>query len=216
MSLRQRVVRAATHLPAPVLRAVAGGDVIVDGQRLDPQLTAGLRAANRFAPRIERFDPPRARRLSLELLDAFDADLVPMARVHDELAPGPDGDIAVRIYRPQHALAQGGGLIVYFHGGGGVIGSIASSDRFCRVYADAAGCAVASVEYRLGPEHPHPADGSGARWRAQAPALRGPAGPRTASGNRRQWCRAARWRRQAGPAPRRSLRTSGRPSGKRP
>lgn len=154
MSLRQRVVRAATHLPAGVLRGVAGGDVVVDGQQLDPQLAAGLRLSNRLAPRLERHEPARARQLSAELLDAFDADRVAMARVFDDTAPGPGGPLPVRIYRPRIAS---GGLILYFHGGGGVIGSIASSDRFCRLYADAAGCAVASVEYRLAPEAPHPA-----------------------------------------------------------
>jgi acetyl esterase len=167
MSLRQRAIRAATNLPAPVLRALAGGDHIVDGQQLDLQLAAGLRAANRFAPRIERFQPPKARRISFELLDAFDADRIPMTRVHDELAPGPAGDIPVRIYRPRTTPPRDAGLIVYFHGGGGVIGSIATHDRFCRLYADATGCALASVDYRLGPEHPHPAaiDDARAAWR---------------------------------------------------
>ena len=154
MSFRQRVVRSATHLPAPVLRGLAGGDVIVDGQQLDPQLAAGLRWAGTFGPRLEDHDPPRARAISAALLDAFDGDRVAMARVFDDRAPGPAGPMAVRVYQPRHTS---GGLILYFHGGGGVIGSIASSDRFCRIYADAAGCAVASVEYRLAPEAPHPA-----------------------------------------------------------
>lgn len=164
-SLRQRVVRSATHLPAPVLRALAGGDVVVDGQQLDPQLAAGLRWASKFAPKLEAHTPAEARRISAELLDAFDADLVPMARVFDDAAPGPDGPLPVRIYVPR--AARGGGLIVYFHGGGGVIGSIAASDRFCRVYADASGCAVASFDYRLAPEAPHPAaiDDARAAWR---------------------------------------------------
>jgi acetyl esterase len=92
--------------------------------------------------------------ISAELLDAFDGDRVAMARVFDDAAPGPAGPLPVRIYKPRHAR---GGLILYFHGGGGVIGSVASADRFCRLYADTAGCAVASVEYRLAPEAPHPA-----------------------------------------------------------
>jgi acetyl esterase len=163
-TLRQRVVRSATHLPAPVLRALAGGDVIVDGQQLDLQLAAGLRWANKLAPRIERYPAPEARRISADVLEAFDADRVPMSRVFDDAAPGPDGPVPVRTYVPRHG---GGGLIVYFHGGGGVIGSIATYDRFCRLYADATGCAVASVEYRLAPEQPHPAaiDDARAAWR---------------------------------------------------
>ncbi len=152
--LQQRALRAATRLPVSVLRALAGGDVVVDGQLLDPQLAAMLRVAARVGPRIERMEVPRARKVADRGIAALDADRVPMARIFDELAPGPGGDLPVRVYVPRSAS---GALVVYFHGGGGVIGSIDGHDRFCRLYAAHAGCAVASVEYRLAPEHPHPA-----------------------------------------------------------
>ncbi len=161
--LQQRVLRAATRLPAPVLRAIAGGDVVVAGEQLDPQLAAALRVASRVGPRLETMDVARARRVAETAMTGFDADLVVMARIFEETAPGPGGDLPVRVYVPRTAT---GGLVVYFHGGGGVIGSIDGHDRFCRVYAHQSGCAVASVGYRLGPEHPHPAavDDAVAAW----------------------------------------------------
>jgi acetyl esterase len=60
------------------------------------------------------------------------------------------------MYRPAQAGASAG-AVVYFHGGGWVIGSVQTHDAYCRQLADAAQCVVASVEYRRAPEHPFPA-----------------------------------------------------------
>jgi acetyl esterase len=73
----------------------------------------------------------------------------------DRTVSGPAGDIPVRIYRPSGVERPP--VLVYFHGGGFVIGNIADSDRDCRLIAQEAACAVVSVEYRLAPEHPYPA-----------------------------------------------------------
>ena len=62
--------------------------------------------------------------------------------------------ISARLYRPVAGTVP---LLVYFHGGGWVVGSVALSDNFCRAIANASGCAVLSVEYRLAPEHRYPA-----------------------------------------------------------
>lgn len=75
-------------------------------------------------------------------------------QVEDRTVPGPGGPIPVRVYAP------GGGqrpALIYFHGGGFVLGSLDASDRTCRALANASGCTVVSVEYRLAPEHPFPA-----------------------------------------------------------
>lgn len=152
--LQQRVMRASARLPVRLLRAIAGGDVVVNGELLDPQLAAILAVASRVGPRIETMEVARARSVAIQGMNPFDADVVPMTRIFEEVAPGPGGDIPVRVYLPRSAS---GGLVVYFHGGGAVIGSVDGHDRFCRLYADLAGCAVASVEYRLAPEHRYPA-----------------------------------------------------------
>jgi acetyl esterase len=111
--------------------------------------------------------PPAARRHAAEALAPLDVPAARMAAVADLAVPGPAGPIAVRLYEPPAAGPHG---IVYFHGGGGVIGSIRSSEAVVRALAAGTGCTVASVEYRLGPEHPHPAavDDAQAAWAALA------------------------------------------------
>lgn len=78
-----------------------------------------------------------------------------MAEVRDISVPGPAGDILVRVYRPVEATAPG--LIVYFHGGGWVLGDIETHDGSSRELAARSGAVVASVDYRLAPEHVFPA-----------------------------------------------------------
>src|SRR5262245_24762311 len=65
------------------------------------------------------------------------------------------GRVAGRLYRPSDVVPLG--LLIYFHGGGWVLGSIAGSDHICRALANRSGAAVLSVDYRLAPEHPFPA-----------------------------------------------------------
>ncbi|HVN39847.1 MAG TPA: alpha/beta hydrolase [Myxococcota bacterium] len=78
-----------------------------------------------------------------------------VAHVENLRLPGPDGEIPVRLYRPESKSALPG--LVYFHGGGFVLCNLESHDGVCRSLANAAGCAVVSVDYRLAPEHPFPA-----------------------------------------------------------
>jgi acetyl esterase len=74
--------------------------------------------------------------------------------VRDIAIPGRGGDIAARAYEP---VPDPPGTVVYFHGGGWVIGSVDDWDAVCRALAAASGCRVVSVDYRLAPEHPFPA-----------------------------------------------------------
>lgn len=76
-------------------------------------------------------------------------------RTTDRTVPGPGGDIPIRIYHPSAAAALPS--LVYFHGGGWVIGNIDSHDDICRSLCAQAGCIVISVDYRLAPEHKFPA-----------------------------------------------------------
>jgi len=64
------------------------------------------------------------------------------------------GDLPLRLYQP---VAEPAGLVVYLHGGGWTIGSLATHDRVCRRLARGSGAAVLAVGYRLAPEHPWPA-----------------------------------------------------------
>src|SRR5580765_7632667 len=67
--------------------------------------------------------------------------------------PGPAGPMFVRIYRPRDPLRAG---LVYFHGGGWVLGSLESADASCRAIANRSRCVVISVDYRLAPETKFP------------------------------------------------------------
>ncbi len=69
--------------------------------------------------------------------------------------PGPAGDIAARVYRPEGAGDFG--VLMNFHGGGWVIGDLLTADGISRDFCRTANCVVVSIDYRLAPEHPYPA-----------------------------------------------------------
>jgi len=81
--------------------------------------------------------------------------LEPVDRIDDRTIPGPLGAIPVRVYAP--ASSEPLPLLVYYHGGGWVIGDLDTHDGLCRKIANRANCVVVSVDYRLAPEHRFPA-----------------------------------------------------------
>ena len=80
-----------------------------------------------------------------------------VAEVRDLAADGPHGTIPVRLYRPMGSGVGPLPVLVYYHGGGWVIGDLDTHDVLCRELANGAGCAVVAVDYRMGPEHRFPA-----------------------------------------------------------
>ena len=81
-----------------------------------------------------------------------------VAQLRDLQANGPHGAIPLRAYRPLGAVdTELLPALVYFHGGGWVIGDLDTHDTLCRELANSAGCAVIAVDYRMGPEHRFPA-----------------------------------------------------------
>lgn len=124
---------------------------------LDPQARAfldRLGAANRRP--FSEFTPSEARAASAALSQWCAGPPVAMASVEDRAIPGPRGPIPIRIYTP-HGAPEPAPVLVYFHGGGFVIGDLAMVDETCRMLADQAACIVVSVDYRLAPEHRYPA-----------------------------------------------------------
>jgi acetyl esterase len=79
----------------------------------------------------------------------------PAAHVEDRTIDGPGGPLALRMYRPEQGA--GSGALVYFHGGGFVLGSLDGHDAVCRQICVDARCLLVSVDYRLAPEHRFPA-----------------------------------------------------------
>ncbi len=123
---------------------------------LDPKVREFLdQAAAAGFPPTHTLSPAEARELMVKRRAMLDATPEPVARIEDRAIPGPSGEIPVRVYAPSADDALP--VLVFFHGGGWVIGSIESHDATCRALASASGCAVASVEYRLAPESSFPA-----------------------------------------------------------
>ena len=121
-----------------------------------PQVQTLLDAmAQMEGPPLSEVSPDEARTLYRSLSALEQAEEV--QRVDDRLVPSDDGDIPVRVYTPDAAVGHVHGVLVWYHGGGFVIGDIETADSTCRALANRAGCVVVSVDYRLAPEHPAPA-----------------------------------------------------------
>ena len=119
---------------------------------LDPQMKALLdqMAAANLQP-FHKLTPQEARAARR----APQGEPEPVAHVEDRTIPGPGGEIPVRIYVPKGNGPFG--VLVYFHGGGWVVGNIDMTDQPCRMLTNAGRCVTISVDYRLAPEHKFPA-----------------------------------------------------------
>ena len=125
---------------------------------LHPQAKALLALIEqRGLPATHTLTPVEARRMYRERRFFTQPDAPEMAQVRDASASGPHGEIPLRIYRPLGG-APGATLpvLVYYHGGGWVIGDLDTHDTLCRELANGAGASVVAVDYRMGPEHRFP------------------------------------------------------------
>ena len=104
-------------------------------------------------PPLEEMEVPAARQMYLDLNPA--EPITEVGRVEDRAVPGPAGDVPVRVYTPRGG-GDGAG-VVYFHGGGWVIGDLQTHDELCRSLCEQVGAVVVAVDYRLAPEHRYPA-----------------------------------------------------------
>src|SRR5216684_6517438 len=122
---------------------------------LHPQAQAllGILAAQRSKPRNEM--TPEEARFVFRDFAALAGPPEEVASFCDLEVPGPIGAIPARLYRA--SLDPAAPVLVFFHGGGWVIGDLDIYDGLCRSLARAAGCAVFSVGYRLAPENKFPA-----------------------------------------------------------
>ena len=121
---------------------------------LDPELAAAVDAfESEIGGEWSALSVGEARRVEDEAFGGGDPPDV--ATVRDLTVDGPDGEIPVRVYRAD--VETPAPALVFYHGGGWVLGTLDSADDLCRRFARRAGCAVVSVDYRLAPEHPFPA-----------------------------------------------------------
>src|SRR5439155_2455566 len=125
---------------------------------LHPQIEEVLRvmAAANLRP-IEAMTPAEAREQMEATARARKSEPLAVARVEERTMPGPGGPIRLRLYWPNASSAGPVPAIAYYHGGGHVIGSLDPHDLIARNLCAGAGALVASVDYRMGPEHRFPA-----------------------------------------------------------
>ncbi len=147
------------------------GEQCTDGvvRRLQPDVAAVLEAmAELDLPPLESLPPAQLR----EFMDTINADrpLGPeVGEVRDGVLPGPAGDLAYRLFRPSTPGPHP--VVLYFHGGGWVIGDATSDEPLCRDLCTRSDAVVVSVDYRHGPEARYPAAAEDAwaalRWVAE-------------------------------------------------
>lgn len=124
-------------------------------------------------PKTHELEPPAARALFKAMRDVADPPVGELALVQDLTIPGLAGDIPARLFDARESR-EPGPVVVFFHGGGFVIGDVDTHAGFCAEMSRQLGLPVVSVEYRLAPEHRWPAAPddceAAARWVAGSPA----------------------------------------------
>jgi acetyl esterase len=152
------VVRALGTFPPRMQLLLAGGRrVRIDGQELDPEVQlslALLRLSRR--PSYESLPVPEAREEIRREAAVFAGSRRRMASLEQLSVPGPAGALDARLYVPDGAPAPSP-LLVYYHGGGWVLGDLDTHDAPCRFLAQEGRVRVLSIHYRRAPENPFPA-----------------------------------------------------------
>ncbi len=105
-------------------------------------------------PAFNTLSPAEARRL-IEELFRTKGEPEPVGKVENRSIAAPAGNIPIRVFTPKGAGPFP--LLVFFHGGGWVLGSLESWDAPCRMLTNQAGCVTVAVDYRLAPEYKFPA-----------------------------------------------------------
>ncbi len=154
----RRAAQALARLsPRAQVRLSRRPAVRLDGQTLSPEIQMTLALLERRGdPPIETLTPVEARAQTRRTALVVAGRPVPVGAVRDLSIDGAEGPLRARLY----SCDEPGGphpLLVYFHGGGFVIGDLDSHDGVCRMLCVHAGVNVLAVEYRLAPEHPFPA-----------------------------------------------------------
>lgn len=151
------VLRRVLKLPRPLLRRVAGAPIRIDGQELAIEAQALLRLQRLTGRSQLSAETAEKARAGMRQGNAITRGApITGVTVTDKHLPTKSGGVGARLYRPS-ALEEPSPLMVYYHGGGWVVGDLDSHDSLCRFLAVHTGIRVLSVDYRLAPENPFPA-----------------------------------------------------------
>lgn len=156
LRVQAAAAQALYALPAPLRRLLAGKPARIDGQQLalDAALLLRLQRINRTA--LSAGSPEQGRRAMDAGRHLVGGPPIEPVDTREVSIPAATAELPATLYTPRD-LAEGSGLLVYFHGGGFVLGSRVSHDNAARFLAKNAQVRVLSVEYRLAPENPFPA-----------------------------------------------------------
>jgi acetyl esterase len=125
---------------------------------LDPIMKSLLdQLAAQPGPKMHELPAPEARAAFVAMMEALGPRDVPIGKVANLSCPGPGSDIPLRSYTPVAPASESLPTLIFFHGGGFVIGDLDTHDGLCRMIANEAGIRVIAVDYRLAPEHKYPA-----------------------------------------------------------
>lgn len=157
--VERAVARAFLSLPLPLLRRVIGPPHrSPDGLLLDPQVQGLLWLIDRLRIPPLVGGPVAEVRSALERsAPTLDLERRREVGAYDREVPGAVGPLRARVYVPPFLPRSGAPGLVFFHGGGWVVGSIETHDLLCRALAEQASAVVVSIDYRLAPEHRFPA-----------------------------------------------------------
>ena len=152
-------MRRLAALPPRIQRRMFGPPPKVEGQ----ELATDVHVIAECAKRVGRnsltggLPPKKARAYIRHSTAATSGPSIPMAEVIQFEIPGPGGPLPARLYVPHGAPPPPRPTLVYFHGGGWMVGDLETHDSACRFLAAHSGTAILSPTYRLAPEHPFPA-----------------------------------------------------------
>jgi acetyl esterase len=108
-------------------------------------------------PKLWDIPPAQGREMYRMMASTLEPQGISIGKIENMTMPGPAGPIALRAYTPVAGGGAGLPALVYFHGGGFVIGDLDTHDALCRTLANETGARVIAVDYRLAPEHKFPA-----------------------------------------------------------
>jgi acetyl esterase len=150
------VSRAVAALPESVRRATAGPPIEIDGQVLDREAQSLARSSKLLGLERDDLTPDQERSRGRRGARLARGRTIQVGEVRPVRVAGAGGELEARLYVPAEAPASGP-LLVYFHGGGYVVGDLDTHDQTCRFLCRDIPTRVLSIAYRLAPEHPFPA-----------------------------------------------------------
>lgn len=152
-----RLARVMDVTPSGFAKRIAGTGRDTDGMQLDPHLALILALGDRACPARQNATVEEQRALTRESSRLAAGAPIPVGGVRDLTVTGAAGPLRARHYVPPSASPGPRPLLVFFHGGGWVVGDLDTHDQPCRLLCRYADVHVLAIDYRLAPEHPYPA-----------------------------------------------------------